>query len=163
MNTSDQSTQSPAARRTAESQLRTLIAKFTPDHLRLASAMRRRLRKSMPSAHEIVYEYKDFFVISFSPSEHGYEGVLAIRGSADGMRLYFNRGKNLPDPEKLLQGTGKQTRWIHVESASALARPEVACLIDAAIAQNPAAFAGVGLGSIVIRSASKKPRRRRPD
>ena len=27
------------------------------------------------------------------------------------MKLYFNQGKELPDPEKLLQGSG-QTRWI---------------------------------------------------
>ena len=63
------------------------------------------------------------FVISYSPNEHGYEGVLAIRGSANGVKLYFNRGKELPDPAKLLQGSGNQTRWIDVEGASTLARP----------------------------------------
>ena len=98
------STQSAVARRSAEAQLRTLIAKFAPAHLRLVGAMRRSLRKRLPTAHEVVYEYRDCFVISYSPSERGYEGVLAIRGSADGVRLYFNRGKGLPDPEKLLQG-----------------------------------------------------------
>src|SRR5262245_6123271 len=127
------STQSAAARRSAEAQVRTLIAKFAPAHRRLIGAMRRWLRKRLPSAHEVVYEYRDFFVISYSPNEHGYEGVLAIRASADGVRLYFNRGKELPDPAKLLQGSS-QTRWIHVEGASALARPEVARLIDEAIA-----------------------------
>ena len=74
------STQSAAARRSAEAQLRTLIAKFAPAHLRLIAAMRRSLRKRLPTAHEVVYEYRDLgFVISYSPNEHGYEGVLAIR------------------------------------------------------------------------------------
>ena len=103
--------------------------------------MRRSLRKRLPTAHEVVYEYRDCFVISYSPNERGYEGVLAIRGSADGVRLYFNRGKGLPDPEKLLQGSGGQTRWIHVEGASTLARPAVASLIDEAIARNGVPFA----------------------
>ena len=101
------STQSAAARRSAEAELRALIAKFAPAHLRLIGAMRRSLRKRLPTAHEVVYEYRNLgaVVISFSPNERGYEGVLAIRASADGVKLYFNRGKELPDPEKLLQGS----------------------------------------------------------
>jgi hypothetical protein len=58
----------------------------------------------------------------------------------------------------LLQGSS-QTRFIDVEGASTLARPEVACLIDEAIARNPAPFARAGRGSVVIRSTSAKKRR----
>src|SRR5262245_47945538 len=97
--------QSAVERRAAEAELRTLIDKFAPAHLRLVGAMRRSLRQRLPTAHEVVYEYRDCFVISYSPNEHGYEGVLVIRGSADGVKLYFSRGKELPDPEKLLQGS----------------------------------------------------------
>ncbi len=154
------STQSAVARRSAEAQLRTLIAKFAPTHLRLIGAMRRSLRKRLPTAHEVVYEYHNLGAVSYSPNEHGYEGVLAIRATADGVKLYFNQGKELPDPEKLLQGSS-QTRWINVEGASTLARPEVARLIDEAIARNRVPFARAGRGSVVIRSASAKQRRRR--
>ena len=160
MSTSQLSTQSAVERRSAEAQLRTLIAKFAPAHLRLIGAMRRELRKRLPTAHEVVYEYKDFFVVSYSPNERGYEGVLAIRASANGVRLYFNRGKELPDPAKLLQGSS-QTRWIDVESASTLARPAVALLIDEAMARNRVPFARTGRGPAVIRSVSDQQRRRR--
>src|SRR5579862_9650862 len=113
------STQSAAARRSAEAQLRTFIARFAPTHLLLIRAMRGWLRKRLPTAHEVVYEYQNLraVVISFSPNERGYEGVLAIRATADGVKLYFTRGKELPDPEKLLQGSS-QTRFIDVEGAS---------------------------------------------
>src|SRR5262245_31880966 len=94
------STQSAAARRSAEAKVRTLIANFAPAHRRLIGAMRRWLRKRLPSAHEVVYEYRDFFVISYSPNEHGYEGVLGIHASANGVRLYFNRSKELPRSEE---------------------------------------------------------------
>jgi len=67
----------------------------------------------------------------------------------------------LPDPARLLQGSGNQTRWINLEGASTLARPEVALLIDEAIARNPVPFARAGRGPVVIRSASAKQRRRR--
>ena len=157
------STQSAAERRSAEAQVRALIAKFAPAHLRLIGAMRRSLGKRLPIAHEVVYEYHNLgaVVISFSPNEHGYEGVLAIRASSDGVKLYFNQGKELPDPEELLEGSGRQVRSIDVEGASTLARPAVVHLIDEAIARNRVPFARAGRGSVVIRSTSAKQRRRR--
>ena len=84
-----------------------------------------------------------------------------MRASADGVRLYFNRGKGLPDPEKLLRGAAKQVRWIEVEGASTLARPAVARLMEEAIARNRVPFARNGRGPVVIRSTSAKQRRRR--
>ena len=163
MNTSQLSIQSAVARRSAEAQLRTLIAKFAPApaaaRLRLIGAMRRWLRKRLPTAHEVVYGYRDCFVISYSPSERGYEGVFAIRGSADGVKLYFTQGKGLPDPEKLLRGSAN-ARWIHVERASTLARPAVAGLVEEALARNRVPFARTGRGPVVIRSAAAKKRRR---
>jgi hypothetical protein len=160
MPTSQLSTQSAVARRAAEAGVRALIAKFASAHRQLVSAARRWLRGRLPTAHEIVYEYRDCFVISFSPSERGYEGVLAIRANGDGVKLYFNRGKGLPDPAKLLRGSGTLARWIHLEGASTLARPEVARLVDQAIAVNRVPFAPTGRGPVVIRSESVKPRRR---
>ena len=161
MSTSQLSTQSAPARRTAEEELRRLIAKFAPAHQRVIGAMRRWLRKRLPTAHEVVYEYKDSFVISYSPNEHGYQGVLSLRASTDDIRLYFNFGRGLPDPEKLLQGSGTQVRWIQVEGASTLAGPTVARLIGEAIARNRVPFAPTGRGPVVIRSVSAKQRRRR--
>ena len=155
------STQSAVARRSAEAELRMLIDKFAPAHLRLIRAMRRSLRKRLPTAYEVVYEYRDWFVISYSPNEHGYEGVLGIRASADGVKLFFNRCKELPDPAKLLQGSGSQCRSIEVEGPSTISRPEIASLIDEAIARNRVPFAPDGRGSVVIRSTSAKQRRRR--
>ena len=159
MSTSQLMPQSAVARRSAEAELGKLIDKFAPAHQRLIGAIRRWLRKRLPAAHELVYEYSDSFVISYSPNEHGYEGVFAVRGNANGASLYFNRGKELPDPAKLLRGTGKQTRSIQVDRASTLARPEVACLVDEAIARNPVPFARNGRGPVVIRSTLAKQRR----
>src|SRR5262245_35497814 len=87
------STQTASARRSAEAELRTLINKFASAHQRLIGAMRRWLRKRLPTAHEVVYEYHNLgaVVISFSPNERGYEGALGIRADEDGVRLYFTR------------------------------------------------------------------------
>jgi hypothetical protein len=153
------STQAAAARRSAEAELRTLIDKFAPAHEHLVAEIRRSLRKRLPTAHEVVYEYRNqgAVVVSFSPNARGYEGILAIRASADGVKLYFTRGKELPDPERLLHGSSR-TRWMNIENASRLARPEVVRLIDEAIARNRVPFAPAGRGSVVVRSASAKKR-----
>ena len=134
MSTSKPSAQPAAARRATEAELRGLIARFAPAHQRFVGALRRWLRKRLPTAHEVVYEYRDSFVISYSPSERGYEGVFAVRGSADGVRLYFNSGKGLPDPDKLLRGSGRRARYIDLEGTPTLARPAVVRLFDEAIA-----------------------------
>jgi hypothetical protein len=162
MSTSPLSTQPAAERRAAESELRRLVTAFAPAHQKLVTAARRWLHQRLPTAHEVVYEYAGFFVISFSPSGRGYEGVFALRASAEGVRLYFNFGKGLPDPEKLLQGSGGQTRWIPLAGATALARPAVVHLVDEALARNGVPFAPTGRGPIVIRPTAAKQRRQRP-
>lgn len=159
MSASEASTQSAAERRSAEAEVQRLVAAFASAHRRLVDAIRRSLRKRLPTAHELVYEYRDAFVISYSPDDRGYEGVLAIRASADGVKLYFNRGKGLPDPTKVLRGSGNTTRWMNVEGASTLARPEIARLIDEALARSRVPFARTGRGPVVIRSGSAKKRR----
>jgi hypothetical protein len=150
--------QSATARRAAETQLRALVATYAAAQSRLVGTARRWLRKRLPTAHEIVYEYRDCFVISYSPNTHGYDGVLALRASADGVALYFNRGKNLPDPGKLLKGSGQQTRSIRLEGAATLARPQVAALVDEALARNLVPYPRAGLGSVLIRSTAANKR-----
>ena len=153
------SLQSAGERNAAETELQGLIAKYAPEHGSLVTAVRRSLRKLLPTAHEVVYEYGGFFVVSYSPSGHGYEGVVAIHASADGVKLYFNHGKDLPDPENLLQGSA-QARWIGLEGMSTLARPAVKSLIDEAIACSSVPFASDGRGSVMVRLTAAKKRGR---
>ena len=158
--------QPPAERQSAEADLRTFITRFAPAHEALIGALREELRKRLPTAHEIVYEYKSWFVISYSPDDRGYEGVLGIRASTDGVKLYFNRGKDLPDPGKLLRGSGL-TRSIEIDDSSTLERPAVSLLIDEAIARNPVPFATAGIGPVTIRSSTanqgRQPRAAKQD
>ena len=77
------------------------------------------------------------------------------------MGLCFIHGAKLPDPRKILRGSGNQTRSIHLESADVLARPEVKALIAAAIAQAKTPFRDDTRGKLIIRSVSAKQRPRR--
>ncbi len=150
------------AKRTPAAQLRSLIEKFDPEHQKLIRAVRSALRKRLPTANELVYDYGNSLVISYSPTEHGIEGIVSTAARPSGVDLYFNQGNRLPDPKKLLMGSGRQTRFIHVEAASRLAHPDVNALIAAAINASGVRLPATGGGNLIIRtdSAKKLPRRK---
>ena len=156
MGTSGAGVQSAAGRKAAEAEIGELVERFARDHRMLYDATRRWVIKRIPAAHELVYEYTSWMVTSYSPNENGYDGVLAIRADAKGVRLYLNAGKGVPDPDKLLKGSGTQARYIPLESAAMLKRPEVSRLVDDAIARAPKPFPTSGRGPIVIRAKASK-------
>lgn len=151
-------TQSVAERRSAEDELAQLIQKLAPSQTKLFAAARRWVRKKLPTAHEIVYEYRDCVVVSFSPSGRGNEGVLGLRASDEGVRLFLNNAKSVDDPLKLLKGSGSMARWVGIENAATLKDAAIGKLVAQAIEVNPVAFEDAGRGSLVVRptTASKR-------
>lgn len=153
----------PTVSADAEKQLKTFIDKFEPKHQSLIKAVRKALRKRLPAAHELVYDNYNFFVIGYSPTERPTDSILSIAAGANGVGLCFIRGARLPDPHKILLGSGKQTRFIRIASANVLASREVEALIAAATAQSKIPLQETGRRKLIIRSVSAKQRpRRRP-
>jgi hypothetical protein len=97
------------------------------------------------------------FIEKFEPDRH----VVSIAAAANGVDLCFINGARLPDPQNVLVGSGKQTRFIRLPSAAVLERPEVKALLAAAIADSKTPFPSRGRGKLVIRSVSSKQRPRR--
>jgi hypothetical protein len=144
-----------------ETQLKSFIDKFDPQNQALIRSVRAALRKRLPTATELVYDNYNFFVIGYSPTERPTDAILSMPCSANGVGLAFPYcGTKLPDPHKLLRGSGTSNRSIHLESAKILARPEVVELIDAAIALCKP-LPEKGRGQLIIRSISAKQRPRR--
>jgi Domain of unknown function (DU1801) len=152
------SVSSVRAKHTPEAQLLSLIEKFDPKDQRLIRSVRSAVRKRLPTANELVYDYGNSLVIGYSPTEGGVASIVAATVRGDGVSLYFNQGKNLPDPKKLLMGSGKQTRFIRVKTASELTHPDVEALIAAAIDQASVPLASKGFGTLVIKPTSAKKR-----
>ena len=142
-----------------EQQIKRLIAKYEPKYQRLILSVRRALRKRFPTADELVYDYPNAFVIAYSPSERGSDAVVAISAAENGLRLVFNQGPTLPDPKKLLLGSGRQTRFMWVESAKTLALPEIEALMQAANDQATTPLRANGRGTLVIKPSSAEKRR----
>ena len=151
------------AKDTPEAQLRSLIEKFTPKEQKLIRSVRSAVRRRLPTANELVYDYNTFFVIAYSATDRPTEAIASIDARADGVRLYLLKGPELPDPKKLLMGSGKQTRFIRVEAAKHLGHPDVEALIAAAIDRAGVPLPSKGRGTLVIRTfAGKRRPRRKP-
>jgi len=149
--------------RTPEAVLRSLIYRLDPKDQKLIRSVRAAVRKRFPTANELAYDYSHALVIGYSPADRGIDSIVAIRACATGVSLYFSQGPQLPDPKRLLRGSGKQTRFIQVEAASQLAHPDVEALIAATIDQARVPLPSTGKGSLIIKSdGAKKPPRRRP-
>ena len=144
-----------------EQQLAGFIKKFDSKNAALIRSVRKVLRKRLPTANELVYDNYNFFVIGYCSTERPSDCILSIAAGANGVGLSFYYGATLPDPRKLLLGSGSQNRFIRIESVATLTRPEVEELIAAAIAQAKSPLPGSGRGKLIIRSISKKQRQRR--
>jgi hypothetical protein len=64
-----------------------------------------------------------------------YKGlVCGITLQRSYINLMFARGAELPDPAGLLIGTGKRARHVKIQRPEDLASPELAALLEAAVA-----------------------------
>jgi hypothetical protein len=144
-----------------EEQLQSFIDKFEPKHRATIRAARKALRKRFPTANELAYDNYNFFVIGFGPSERPSDCFVSIAAAANGVGLCFIRGASLPDPGRILAGSGKQTRFVRLPSGEMLKQPEVHALLRVAAEKARVPLPRTGRGKLIIRSVSAKQRPRR--
>src|SRR3954465_5403213 len=125
----------PASAESNEEQIAGFIDKFDPDVAKLIRATRTGLRKRFPTAVEQVYDIYNFLAIGFCTTERTSDCIVSLAGSAKGGALSFYYGASLPDPGGILLGSGKQNRFVRLEGAETLNRPDVQSLLTAAAAQ----------------------------
>jgi hypothetical protein len=146
---------------TNKQQLDSFVARYSPEVASVARKAFAWMRKKFPRANVLVYDNYNALAIGFAPTERASEAVFSIALFPGWVNLFFLQGAGLPDPNKLLKGSGKQARSIRLESVEVLDRPELLALMDAEAARS-GLEPGAGSGKIVIKSISAKQRPRRP-
>jgi hypothetical protein len=144
-------------------QLEGFIAKFDPAVAKLIRDCRAEIRKLLPTALELVYDNYNFLAIGYGTTERASDCIVSIAAAANGVGLSFYYGASLPDPERILLGSGKQNRFIRLPSTEPLRSPAVLALIQAAVAQADPPLPATGGGYTVIKSISAKQRPRRKE
>lgn len=148
---------------TPAAQLAGFIAKYSPEMGKEGRAALTRMRQLVPGAVQMVYDNWNGLVVGFGPTERPSDAVVSILMAPDHVSLCFIQdAPDLPDPERLLQGSGNVARHIKLGSARDLDRPAIRALIEEAVSRSGVPFEPKALGKLVIRSISKKQRPRRP-
>ena len=113
------------------SELEQFLAPYTSEVRELAWKLRTVIREVMPEAIE-----------QLDPSAHliGYGVDRSYKGLICGItvhkahiNLMFARGIELPDPDRLLVGTGKRARHVTIREEADLEHPDVRRLLIAAL------------------------------
>jgi hypothetical protein len=137
------------------------ISKFSPPIAAQTRAVLAALRARLPGAVELVYDNYNALAIGFGSTERSADWIVSLAVYARGVNLYFIYGVALPDPNKLLLGSGNQGRFVRLESAEMIDRPEIEALLAAAIKECDTPLPRTGRGRLVIKSVSPKRRARR--
>src|SRR5437016_4343276 len=130
----------------ATAQVNAFIAKFDPKMARLIRACRTGLRRRFSTANELVYDNYNFFVIGYGPTDRASDCVVSLAANSKGVGLCFIYGATLPDPDRILLGSGNQTRFVRLPDPAVLAAPTVQRLIAAAIERARLPFTRSGRG-----------------
>jgi len=120
------------------------------------------IRKRFPAAIELVYDNYNALAIGYSSTEKTSDVLFSLAVYPRWVDLYFMYGRSLPDPHKLLRGSGKQGAFVRLDDLSVLDEPAVKALFAAAERQATPPLAARGRGYTVVKSISAKQRPRRP-
>jgi hypothetical protein len=145
-----------------EMQLDDFLAKYSPAVEALARAALAKMRTRLPGALELVYDNYNALAIGFGPTERTSDAIFSLALWPCWVSFFFLQGAGLPDPNRLLKGSGKVARHIVLEQADDLDKPAFQELIARALESARTPLDGTGPGRIVIKSVSARQRPRRP-
>jgi hypothetical protein len=145
----------------AQSQLNGFLAKFSPEVEAQAHDLIERMRARLPGATIMVYDNYNALAIGFGASGKVSLAVLSLAVFPRWVTLCFLFGAGLPDPHRLLNGTGSRVRHVRLADPALLDDPRVQALIDEAVARSEPPFDPSRKQELVIKSVSAKQRPRR--
>jgi hypothetical protein len=148
--------------RDAEEELAGFIAKYTAEIGSLAKAIRAEMRRRYPLANELVYDNYNALAIGFGPTEKASEAIFSVALFPRWVSLFFLQARDLPDPHRLLKGSGNVARHVVLPSPDSLDQPELQTLMHEAVARARVPFDPHNVHQLIIKSISQKQRPRRP-
>ena len=143
-------------------QLDRFIARYTPEIAERARDVLAAMRARVPGAVELVYDNYNALVIGFGPTERPSDALFSIALYPRWINLYFLNGAQLPDPDGVLVGSGKQVRRVLLEGVHTLDLPAVQRVMAIAMDAAQTPFDARAPCRIIIKSISAKQRPRLP-
>jgi hypothetical protein len=154
-------TAKPRSSAPTTTQIKGFIDKFDPEIAKLTRICRMALRKRFPTATELVYDNYQALAFGFCTTDRASDCIVSLAVMPRKVSLCFYYGATVTDPKKLLTGGGNQVRFLRLDSAAVLAKPDVEALLRSAIAQAKSPLPKTGKGTTIVKSVSIKQRPRR--
>ncbi len=116
---------------TSANPIRTFFSAYPEDVYANALKLRETVLRSLPGViEELDLPAK---MVSYSFGRKYSELICVIIPSKKGLKLGFYKGNELPDPEKLLEGTGKISRYVNINSQELISSAAVKDLLAHAL------------------------------
>jgi hypothetical protein len=148
----------------AQEQLDGFIAKYSPAMQKQAKAAIRQMRARLPGAVEMVYDNYQWLVVGYGPNDRASEALFSLAMNPGGwVTLCFLRnGPRIPDPKKMLRGSGTRVRNVRLVDGIGIDTPAVKALMRECerLAGDPIPKEAPRV--TIIKSVSRKQRPRRP-
>jgi hypothetical protein len=145
-----------------QAQLDGFIDKFTPEVALLTRKLLDKMKARVPGATIMVYDNYNALAIGFGPSDRAGKAVLSLAVMPRWVTLCFLFGAGLPDPHRLLNGSGSRVRHVRLHAAEDFDDPRVQDLLAAALDRSEPPINPTREQQLIIKSISGKQRPRRP-
>jgi hypothetical protein len=123
------------AKQKPEKELLALIADHDPGIVQLALDLRSMILDAAPDARETVYDARYTISDIFSFTERWQDSFCMVAVYSKHVSLVFTHGARLPDPHRLLRGSGKQLRHLQARTEDDLQNDALRHFLEAAIAR----------------------------
>jgi len=145
-----------------QAQLDGFIDKFTPEVALLTRKLLDKMKARVPGATIMVYDNYNALAIGFGPSDRAGKAVLSLAVMPRWVTLCFLFGAGMPDPHRLLNGSGSRVRHVRLHAAEDFDDPRVQDLLAAALDRSEPPINPTREQQLIIKSISGKQRPRRP-
>jgi hypothetical protein len=146
----------------AQSRIDRFIDRYSPAIAANFRAARAHLRKLFPRGYELAFDNYNAFGCGFSSTARASGVIISVVAYPRWVTLFFFHGVRLPDPERILQGSGARIRSVRLEPITVLKSAAVADLLDSALAAVAADLATAPRLSTIVKTQSARRRPRTP-
>ena len=109
-----------------------ILSDFSPEMQELATSIRSLVFDVLPETVEVVWIQQKIAGLGTGPKKMT-EHFCWIQPCKSHVNLGFNYGAELPDPDGLLEGTGKLFRHVKIKALEDVKRPALRKLLEKAV------------------------------
>lgn len=115
------------------------LAGLSAEERKICTKLREVVLRNMPGCNELIAHS----ALGYSTTASSFDRIAYIAPQSGWTNLGFFFGSDIPDPGKLLTGTGKRMRHIKIKEAAQADNPAIDAILQAAWQKAPADIEGI--------------------